>query len=72
MRTKFITTMAAATLLTISSTAVALAQAADVNSATNPDVISDMNQAGSGSTQSVPANAGFSVHHQQLNGHRAP
>lgn len=69
MRTKFITTVAAATLLTIGSTAAALAEAADVNATFNQDQIMDASHAANTQT---PSNAGFAVHNQQLNGHRAP
>jgi hypothetical protein len=60
MRTKLLT-VALATLLTVGSTAVALAQAADTIAATNQDVISDLNQ--TSQTQNSAPNAGFSAHH---------
>jgi hypothetical protein len=66
MRTKFLTTAALATLLTVGTTAVALAQAADLNYQNNPDQISDLNQS---SSQAVPGtwwnthpHAGISAH----------
>lgn len=63
MRTKLISTLTAAVLLTVSSTAVALAQGADVIAATNADVVADMNQASSIPTQNTTPNVGFSAHH---------
>jgi hypothetical protein len=61
MRTNFIPALAAAALLTVSSAAVALAQAADVNATTNADVIAD--QASSIPTQNTTPNVGWSAHH---------
>ena len=63
MRTKFITTLAAAALLTVGSTTIALAEAADVNATFNPDQISDTNQAASVPTQNTIPNVGWSAHH---------
>jgi hypothetical protein len=60
MRTKLVT-VALASLLTIGSTAIAFAQAADTIAATNQDVISDQNQ--SSQTQNSTPSAGFSAHH---------
>jgi hypothetical protein len=60
MRTRLVT-VALAGLLTVGSTAVALAQAADTIAATNQDVISDLNQASQ--TQNSALHAGFSAHH---------
>ena len=70
MRTKFIATLAAATLLTVASTAAALAQAGDVIAATNQDVISDVYQNTSATQNSAP-DVGFSAHHHP-HGHRYP
>jgi hypothetical protein len=61
MRTNFIPALAAAALLTVSSAAVALAQAADVNATMNADVIAD--QASSIPTQNTTPNVGWSAHH---------
>ncbi len=71
MRSKFITTLAAANLLTISSAAVALAQAADVNAATNADVNADMNQTLSTPNQNSTPNVGWSAHYHP-HGRRLP
>jgi hypothetical protein len=67
MRTKFLTAAAMAALLTVSSTAVALAQVADLNGQYNQDQISDLNQASRmpipGAAWNSTPNAGFSAHH---------
>lgn len=61
MRTKFFTTLAAATLLTFGSTAVALAEAADINSTFNQDQTMDASQAVG--TQNTTPTAGWSAHY---------
>lgn len=71
MRTKYFTTLAAATLLTIASSAAAFAEAADVNSVYNQDQITDTNQAASVPTQNNVPNVGWSAH-VHPHGHRYP
>jgi hypothetical protein len=75
MRSKFLTTAALAALLTVGSTAVALAQAADLNGQYNQDQISDTNQAASqitpGTAQNMRPNVGWSAH-THPHGHRYP
>lgn len=61
MPTKFLTALAAATLLTIGSTAVAFAEAADINSTFNQDQTMDASQAIG--TQSTTPTAGWSAHY---------
>lgn len=64
MRTRFFTALVAATLLTVGSTAVALAEAADVNATFNQDQITDANQAAS--TPNSAPNIGWSAHYHPI------